>query len=301
MKIFACAAALLLTLPVLLLTLVVPAAAQDGPLTGTLGKIRSSGKITLGVRDAALPFSYKLPNGTPAGYAVELCKEVVDDVSAELDGMKLPVAYTTVTADSRIGLVASGAVDIECGSTTRNKQRQQLVAFSPVFFVAGTKLLVSRESPIKSYRDLAGKTVVVTSGTTNETAMHALVDRLLLHVKIVAAPDHSQSFAMLRSGSVDAFATDDVLLAGLAATREGVDYHVVGEYLSYEPYGLMYRKDDPAFAAVVERGFKRMAESGRLSDLYDRWLMQRLPTGEMLNMPMSAELSEIFRVLGQPD
>ncbi len=177
----------------------------------------------------------------------------------------------------------------------------QRVAFSPVFFIAGTKLMVSRESTIRSYKDLPGKTVVVTSGTTNEKAMHALVDRLVVHTTIVTAPNHTESFAMLRAGQADAFATDDVLLAGLAATYDGQDYHVVGDYLSYEPYGLMYRKDDPAFAAVVEHGFRRLAETGRLSALYTRWLVRRLPTGETLNIPMSAELAELFRELGQPD
>jgi len=279
-----------------------PAEAQDvGRLSGTLAKIRASGTITLGVRDSALPFSYTLPNGSPIGYAVELCQELVEDVSAELDNLRISIVYKTVTAEDRLDRIVSGDVDMECGSTTRNKQRQERVAFSPVFFVAGTKLLVSRESTIRNYKDLAGKKVIVTSGTTNEKAMRALADRLALPTTILTAASHVESFAMLRAGEADAFATDDVLLAGLAATPDGAGYHVVGDYLSYEPYGLMYRKDDPAFAAVVERGFNRMAESGRLSDLYTRWLVRRLPTGETLNIPMSAELSQIFRVLGQPD
>jgi ABC-type amino acid transport substrate-binding protein len=270
-------------------------------LAGTLAKVRASGTITLGVRDSALPFSYRLANGTPVGYAVELCQEIVEDVSAELDGVQLKIAYKTVTAEDRISRVVSGDVDLECGSTTRNAERLKQVAFSPVFFIAGTKLLVARTSPIQSYRDLAGKTAVVTSGTTNEAALHRLIERLHVPITLVTAPDHAQSFAMLRAGKADAFATDDVLLAGLAATPDGMGYHIVGDYLSYEPYGLMYRKDDPGFAAVVERGFARMAASGRLSELYTRWLVGRLPTGEVLNIPMSAELSEEFRVAGQPD
>ena len=277
------------------------AASEPVRLTGTLAKIHAAGTITLGVRDAALPFSYKLPDGTPAGYAVELCRELVEDISGQLGAGPIGVVYKTVTAEDRIDRVVSGDVDLECGSTTRNKARLERVAFSPVFFVAGTKLLVSRESTIRNYHDLPGKTVVVTSGTTNEQAMHVLIDRLVVRTTIVTAPNHTESFAMLRAGRADAFATDDVLLAGLAATAEGRDYHVVGDYLSYEPYGLMYRKDDPAFAAVVERGFRRMAETGRLSQLYTRWLVDRLPTGEILNIPMSAELSEMFRQLGQPD
>jgi glutamate/aspartate transport system substrate-binding protein len=278
-----------------------PARAAQPEPNGTLARIAAAGRITLGVRDSALPFSYKLPDGSPAGYAVELCKALVDDVSAALGGRPLGIVYKTVTAEDRIGRVVSGDVDLECGSTTRNKQRLERVAFSPVFFIAGTKLMVSRESAIRSYKDLQGKTVVVTAGTTNEQAMHVLVERLVVHTTIVTAPNHTASFAMLRAGQADAFATDDVLLAGLAATYDGQDYHVVGDYLSYEPYGLMYRKDDPAFAAVIEHGFRRLAESGALSALYTRWLVRRLPTGETLNIPMSAELSELFRELGQPD
>ena len=291
----------LLQTTIILLAMALPAMAQDRPLSLTLDKIRTSGKITLGVRASALPFSYRLPNSTSAGYAVELCQEIVHDIETELGGRPIEITYRTVTADNRIGLVIAGDVDIECGATTRNLQRQKVVAFSPVFFVAGTKLLVSRQSPVRSFRDLSGKKVVVTSGTTNETAMHALVDQLLLRIVIVTAPENAQSLAMVQNGSADAFASDDVLLAGLAATREGQDYHVVGDFLSYEPYGLMYRKDDPAFGALIARSFKRMAASRRLSDLYTRWLTERLPTGERLNIPMSAELSEIFRVLGQPD
>ncbi len=295
-----------LLLAMLLVAFAFPAAAQDatqdvGRLTGTLAKVRATGTITLGVRDSALPFSYRLPNGKPVGYAVELCREIVDDVVAELGGKQVAITYKTVTPEDRISRVVSGDIDLECGSTTRNAERARQVAFSPVFFIAGTKLLVARDSPIQSFQDLAGKTVVVTAGTTNEAAMHRLVDRLHLQITIITAPDHGQSFALLRAGKADAFATDDVLLAGLAATPEGAGYHVVGDYLSYEPYGLMYRRNDPEFGAIVARAFTRMAASGRLSELYRHWLIDRLPTGETLNIPMSAELTEIFRVEGQSD
>jgi ABC-type amino acid transport substrate-binding protein len=286
----------------LLAALATPAAAQQTErLTGTLQKVRASGHITLGVRDDSLPFSYRVPDGRPIGYAVSLCQEVVDEVSQELDGMPLTVVYKSVTPEDRIDQVTSGNVDLECGSTTRNTGRQKVVAFSPVFFIAGTKLLVPRDSPVHSYRDMGGKTVVVTAGTTNETALRRLVDRLHVPMTIVTAPDHDQSFALLKAGKADAFATDDVLLAGLTAGPDGARFHIVGDYLSYEPYGLMYRKNDPAFTAVVERAFARMAETGRLSELYTRWLVKRLPAGEQLDIPMSAELAEIFRAAGAPD
>ena len=159
-----------------------------------------------------------------------------------------------------------------------------------------------RSSGITSYRDLRDKTVVVTAGTTNEQAVKAISDKQKLGIKLVVGTDHAASFAMLKEGKADAFATDDVLLYGLlATTKSGDRYHVVGEYLSYDPYGLMYRKDDPDFAAIVDRTFSRLAQSRELVQLYNKWFQQRLPTGETLDLPMSPQLEEIFRVEGVPD
>jgi glutamate/aspartate transport system substrate-binding protein len=162
--------------------------------------------------------------------------------------------------------------------------------------------MVPKASPIASYRDLAGKTAVVTAGTTNEAALRTLSDKQKLGITIVAAADHAQSMAMLASGKADAFATDDVLLYGFIATsKAAVDMKVVGEYLSYDPYGIAFRRDDPAFAALVERTFNRMAGERRLTELYNKWFLRRLPTGETMNLPMSPQLEEIFRVLGAPE
>jgi glutamate/aspartate transport system substrate-binding protein len=227
---------------------------------------------------------------------------VVDEVSKELEGIEIAVNYKKVTAETRIPAVRSGEVDIECGSTTANFERKKEVAFSPIFFVAGTKLLVPRSSGISSYRDLRDKTVVVTAGTTNEAAVRAISEKQHLGIKLLIGADHAESFAMLKEGKADAFATDDVLLYGLVATaKAGDQYHVVGEYLSYDPYGLMYRKDDPDFAAIVDRTFSRLAQSRELVQLYNKWFQQRLPTGETIDLPMSPQLEEIFRVEGVPD
>jgi glutamate/aspartate transport system substrate-binding protein len=276
------------------------AVAQE--LTGTLKKIKDSKTVTLGYRDSSIPFSYVNKPGQPIGYSIDLCNAVVDEVSKEFEGIEIEVKYKKVTAETRIPAVRSGAVDLECGSTTANFARSKEVAFSPIFFVAGTKLLVPRSSAISSYRDLRGKTVVVTAATTNEAAVRAISDKQHLDIKLVIGADHDESFAMLREGKADAFATDDVLLYGLVATtRTGDQYHVVGEYLSYDPYGLMYRKDDPDFAGVVDRTFSRLAESREIVDLYNKWFQQRLPTGETLDLPMSPQLEEIFRVEGVPD
>ena len=271
-------------------------------LTGTLKTIRESKSVTLGYRESSIPFSYVNKVDEPIGFSIDLCNAVVDEVSKEFEGVEIAVKYRKVTAETRIPAVRSGEVDLECGSTTANFERKKEVAFSPIFFVAGTKLLVPRSSGISSYRDLRNKTVVVTAGTTNEAAVRAISEKQHLGIKILVAKDHGQSFDILKEGKADAFATDDVLLYGLVATTKSGDrYHVVGEYLSYDPYGLMYRKDDPDFAAIVDRTFSRLAQSRELVQLYNKWFQQRLPTGETLDLPMSPQLEEVFRVEGVPD
>ena len=279
--------------------------AQDasvGALSGTLKKIKDTGTITLGYRESSLPFSYLNKRGQPIGYSLDLCREIVEEASTELDGMDIKVALSPVTSADRLVRVRAGEIDLECGSTTSNLQRQKDVAFSPIFFVAGTKLMVSKASKVTSYRDLAGKTVVVTAGTTNEAALRTVSNKQKLGINVVTERDHAESFAVLEAGKADAFATDDVLLYGIIATEPRAhDMKVVGEYLSYDPYGLVYRRDDPAFAAVVNSAFARMATDRRLTELYNRWFLRRLPTGETLNLPMSPQLEEIFRVLGTPD
>ncbi len=289
-----------------MLALCPPAVAQEasdvGALSGTLKRIKQAGAVTLGYRESSLPFSYLNRLRQPIGYSIDLCREIVDDVSTELDGMDIRIGFAPVTPANRLQKVAAGEVDIECGSTTANAQRREQVAFSPIFFIAGTKLMVPKASPVRSYRDLAGKTAVVTAGTTNEAALRALSDKQKLGISIISAPDHAQSLATLISGKADAFATDDVLLYGFIATDPNArDMKVVGEYLSYDPYGLAYRRDDRPFAAVVERTFARIAGERRLAGLYNKWFLRRLPTGETLNLPMSPELSEIFRMMGQPE
>jgi len=277
-------------------------AARAQELTGTLKKIKDSKTMTLGYRESSIPFSYVNKVGEPIGYSIDLCNAVVDEVSKELEGVEIAVKYKKVTAETRIPAVQSGEVDLECGSTTANFERKKEVAFSPIFFIAGTKLLVPRSSGISSYRDLRDKTVVVTAGTTNEAAVRAISDKQHLGIRFLVGNDHAESFAMLKEGKADAFATDDALLYGLVATaRLGDRYHVVGEYLSYDPYGLMYRKDDPDFAAIVDHTFGRLAQSRELVQLYNKWFQQRLPTGETLDLPMSLQLDEIFRVEGVPD
>jgi ABC-type amino acid transport substrate-binding protein len=289
----------------LLVTLAVCSAANflyAQELSGTLKKVHDSSTVVIGYRESSIPFSYLNARGEPIGYSIDLGRAIVDAISNELNDQALNIKFVPVTSESRIEAVKSGAIDLECGSTTNNTERQKEVAFSPVMFVAGTKLLVKRGSPIQSFRDLAGKNVAATAGTTNEQAMLRLSAKFGIKMNLVLARDHEESYEQLASGKVDAFAGDDVLLYGLVAEhKSGNELIVVGDFLSFDPYGIMYRKDDPQLADVVNRVFREMAASRDLQYTYDRWFLKKLPSGETLNLPMSAQLEEIFRALGAPD
>ena len=276
-----------------------PAGGQE--LTGTLKKIKDSRAVVIGYRESSLPFSYLNAAKRPIGYSIDLCLEIVEEAKDSLGIENLDVKYVAVTPDSRIDMVASGKVDLECGSTTANRERQKRVAFSPVIFVSGTKLMVRRPVKIRSYLDLRGKTVAVTSGTTNQAAMKVLSDKRKLGIRFVVAKDHAASFSLVEQGKVDAFATDDVLLYGfIARSGRAKELAVVGDFLSYDPYGIMYRKDDREFDAVVKSAFDRLATSRELEQTYNKWFLRPLPTGERLNLTMSPQLREIFETLGLP-
>jgi glutamate/aspartate transport system substrate-binding protein len=274
------------------------AEAPEGVLTGTLQKVRASGEVAIGYREASIPFSYLSARGEPIGYSIDICRAIVDAMSTEV-GRDLAIKWVPVTSDSRIKAVGSGQVDLECGSTTSNLERKKVVDFSPVIFVAGTKLLVKKGSPIKSFRDLAGRSVVVTAGTTNEGALRELIAKFKLNTTIAIGRDHADSYAQLVEGKVDAFATDDVLLYGfIALNRAQEQLTVVGEFLSYDPYGIMFRKDDPQLAGVVTKALHDLAASRELEQTYSKWFLRQLPTGSRMNLPMSAQLTEIIRIMG---
>jgi len=266
-------------------------------LTGTLAKARSSGAVTLAYREASVPFSY-LSRGQPVGYSIELCRKLVEAAS-EAVGRDLEIKWLPVTSETRIEAIVSGKADLECGSTTNNLERQKQVAFSPTIFVSGTKLMVAKGSPIKSFRDLRGRTVAVTSGTTNEKAMRDLAQKFNLDVRLVALRDHADSFAQVVSGKTDAFATDDVLLYGLIAEHKMQGrYFVIGEFLSYDPYGIMFRRGDAQLAALVVETFRALAADAELERQYKRWFLSRLPlSGTSIDLPMSPQLESIFQTM----
>lgn len=275
------------------------AAAQTAPvaLAGTLKQVRESGSITLGYRESSIPFSYLSARNEPIGYSVDLCKLLVDHISEALD-RPIAIHWQPVTSESRIGAVTSGQVDLECGSTTSNLERQKQVAFSPIVFVSGTKLMVKKGSGIKSFRDLAGKRVVVTAGTTNEKTLRELIVKFKLDANLLTAPDHAASLALLTSGQADSFATDDVLLYGLLAQNKlQADYLVIGDFLSYDPYGIMFRKGDEQLARLVKNSFHLLAEDGEIERRYRRWFLRKLPSGVSLDLPMNAQLEAIIETM----
>jgi len=284
------------------------AAAQDTPpgvidrLTGTLKKIKDSGVVRLGYRENSLPFSFLDDAKRPVGYSIDLCNAIVEEVTDELGGAELRVVYLVVTPETRFALLQAGNIDLECGSTTANLERRKLVAFSPVMFITGTKLLVRKDSPIRSWRDLRGKTVAVTRGTTNAAAIQSLSDKQHLGVVFVTGGDHKETFELFTSGKADALANDEVLIYSmLAETRARAQFRLVGDFLSYDPYAIAYRKDDAPFATVVERTFRRLAESRELVLTYEKWFTKRLPSGIRLDLPISPQLEESFRGLGLPE
>ena len=283
----------------------IPVVAQD--LTGTLKKIKDSGTITIGHRETSVPFSYLDDKQQPIGYSMDICAAIVEEVKKELNLPTLNVKYNPVTSQTRIPLMTNGTIDIECGSTTNNLTRQKQVSFAPTTFITGTKLLVKKSARIKSYKDLKNKTVVVTQGTTNERIIKALSDKEKLGIRFLNAKDHAESFLTVESGRAVAFSMDDILLYGLIAkAKNPKDYEVVGDFLSYDPYGMMFRTNDDAFGVVVRRAVARFFGepgvcNGPIRTVYKKWFIDKLPSGEVMNVPMSPLLEAVCRTNALPD
>ena len=270
-------------------------------LTGTLKKIKDAGAVTIGFRDASVPFSYLNAARQPIGYSIDLCLAIVDAIKAELGLDNIAVKYLPVNPQTRIPLVVDGTVDLECGQTTNNAERQKSVSFSPIIFVSGTKLLVKRSSKLRSYRELTNHTVAVTEGTTNEAAIKSLNAREGLKITLLPVRENDQAFQAVDTGKAAAWAGDDVVLYAMAEeARNPRDFSVLGEYLSYDPYGIMYRKNDRALDALVKRTFETLAETRELARIYEQWFLRKLPSGKTLGIAMSPQLKSIFESMGQP-
>ncbi|MCY1275468.1 Glutamate/aspartate import solute-binding protein [compost metagenome] len=272
-----------------------PAVAEE--LTGTLKKIKETGTITLGHRDASIPFSYLATDPRqPEGYSHDLQLKVVEAVKQQLGMSELKVRYNLVTSQTRIPLVQNGTVDIECGSTTNNVERQKQVDFSVGIFEVGTRLLTRKTSGIADFADLKGKNVVTTAGTTSERLLKAMNAEQKMGMNIISAKDHGESFLMLESGRAVAFMMDDALLYGeMAKARKPDDWVVVGKPQSFEIYGCMVRKGDEAFKKVVDKAIADTFASGEINGIYDKWFMNPVPPKSLnLNFPMSDELKKLI-------
>ena len=272
---------------------------DPGTVSGTLARIKSSGVVRIGYREAAIPFSFLGRGNQPVGYSLDLCQAIVDEIGRTLDREDLKVEFVRVTAEDRIDAVIDGRIDLECGSTTNTLDRAKRVDFSPMIFVTGTKVMVPVATRWRDFRDLKGKKVAVTRGTTNAEALTALDKKFNLGITLVEAPGHEAAYQLLASGAVDAFATDDVLLYGLIAQHGSRDkFKVVGEFLSYEPYGIMFRRNQPVLRDAVTRALRNMVIARDIGPTYAKWFTSRLPNGERFNIPMSPQLEQSFTVLG---
>jgi len=244
----------------------------------TLAKIKSSGSVTMGVRESSGALSYTLGDGKYVGYHVEICQKVLADIQKQLGLAKLDVKYQPVTSQNRIPLVQNGTVDIECGSTTNNVARQKDVSFAVTTFVEEVRMAVKANSGINAIKDLNGRNVATTTGTTSVQTLRKNERAAGMDFKEVYGKDHADSFLLLESGRADAFIMDGSLLAGLIAkSKNPADFKIAGEVLSVEPIAIMLRKDDPAFKKAVDDSIKAMMKSGEIAKLYDKWLMQPIP------------------------
>jgi glutamate/aspartate transport system substrate-binding protein len=263
-------------------------------LTGTLKKVKDTGTITLGVRDSSIPFSYLDDKQSYQGYSIDLCMKIVNAVQKQLGLTSLNVKMNPVTSATRIPLMANGTVDLECGSTTNNLERQKQVAFAPTTFVTANRLLAKKSANINSLNDMKGKVLVSTAGTSNLKQVVALNSERNLGMTVIPAKDHAEAFLMVETGRATAFAMDDILLASLAASsKEPNEYTITKEALSVEPYGIMLRREDPQFKKVVDSAIEGVFKSGEINKIYAKWFQSPIPPKNInLNVPMSDQLKQ---------
>lgn len=271
-----------------------PSLAQDSP---TLKKIKDSGAITLGHRESSVPFSYYNDNQEVIGYSQELALKVVDAIKEDLKLPKLEVKLMPITSANRITLIQNGTIDMECGSTTNNAERQKQVNFSDTIFVIGTRLATAKDGGIKDFPDLAGKNVVTTAGTTSERILRKMNEDKKMNMSIISAKDHGESFLTLETGRAVAFMMDDALLyGGIAKAKQPDKWTVVGTAQSKEAYGCMLPKDDAGFKKVVDAALARVMTSGEAEKIYAKWFTSPIPPKSLnLAMPLSDDMKDLYK------
>lgn len=279
-----------------------PAAAA--PSVPVLDRLRSGGPLRIGYRESSIPFSYviKPPEGStapvvPMGYAIDICRQLAAVVGKSLGLKSTPIEYVPVTSANRIPLVESGAVDLECGSTTNNAERRQRVAFTVPHFITGSRLLVKSDSNITRVEDMQGKRLVSTQGSTPLKAIEQTNRERLLRLNILTAPEHAKAVEMVEKGEADAFLMDDVLLFGLAANRPNpAALKVVGRFITTEPLAIMLNKNEVAFKKLVDDEMRRLVYSKEIHTMYDRWFAQPIPpSNKALNLPISYLLRDFWK------
>lgn len=271
-----------------------PTALLAQELTGTLAKIAESGEIVIGHRESSVPFSYLNEEQEPVGYSIDLCMKIVEAVE-EAVGKEVEIRYVPVNPKTRIALMANGTIDLECGSTTNNLTRQQQVEYLPTTFVTGTKIMARKDSGIASVSDLDGKSIALAQGTTNERAIKAAIEEQGLDVKILPVRDHAEGMLALETDRVDAYSTDHILLFGLIAkSKTPDDFVVVGDFLSFDPYAIMVRRDDSAFELVGKTALADVFRSGEINEIYAKWF-------DPLGVPADPLLKAAFKLGALPE
>ncbi len=284
----------------LMLAATTPAGAQA--LYGTLAKIDDANEIVIGHRETSIPFSWiDSDGGAPQGYSVDLCMRIVDAVKERLGKPDLGVRFVPVTPQTRIPLMANGTIDLECGSTTNKLSRQEQVAYLPVTFITGTKLLVKTDSGVSELADLEGKRIALAQGTTNERVIKAAIEEQGLDIDVLNVKDHAEGFLSLETDRVDAYSTDHILLYGLITrAREPETYAVVGDFMSYDPYAIMVRRDDSAFQLLGTRVLAELFRTGEIREIYAKWF-QPFPTSADVSEPPTDLLQAAWRLNALPE
>jgi glutamate/aspartate transport system substrate-binding protein len=278
---------------VALCAIAAPAISQE--LYGTLKKAHESKVFTIGYREASFPFAYYDEQKKPTGFAIELCTRIAEDVKAELNLPDMQIRYLPINAQTRIPLLTNGTIDIECGSTTNNLARQQQVDFTNTFYVTGGRLLVSKSSKIKEVENLNGKSIGVVPGTSNERVLTGLIATLKLKTRVVTVRDHAEGMLALETGRIDAYMHDEVgQYALLAKSSQRQRFEVVGRLLSFDPYGLMIRRDDSAFKFVANRTLAKIYRSGEVYTMFKRYF-------DPFGIPMTPAVDWTFKLNATPD
>lgn len=265
----------------------------------TLERIAQRGAIYIAHREASIPFSYTDNEGSVHGYSWELCMRIVDAVKARLNQPSIEVVPVSATSSSRIMMVESGVVDLYCGLATNTEQRARYVGFSNTYFVAGVKGLVRKDSGIRSVDDLKGRTVVTTAGTTSDGYVKGATARRNIFVNLRTARTHGDAFNEVLNGKADVFVLDDILLKGLLANSSQADAYklvILDESFGFEPYGLMFRRNDPEFKRIVDETLLGLYRGGEIERIYAKWFQSAIPPkGVNLEMPMSPELKQLIK------